>query len=95
MYTKSDKIEIEKVENGYILTYYQPYEDSEGYSKEKKVFLEKDTIGGIFSDEKKRAEADVLLELVWDLFDIFGIHLSQKHDNFTVEMKTKDKEKEA
>ena len=85
------KLIIEKVENGYIVTSYDEYED--GTPKEvKEVIADKDMD---FNDDDclNKQGSKTMMELLWLVKEYF-LSQSRKHDKYFVEIKVIERENE-
>ena len=67
-----NKIEIEKVENGWILTYYDEYEDT-GLPYSKKILFS-------YQDEDGNQELEALKNMLWEVNEKVGIIPSKHKD---------------
>jgi len=78
------KIEIEKVENGWILTYYDEYEDTGLPYSRKKVFSFNENI--IIGDERLE-ELTALQLLLWEINEMVGVpYAKNKKNNINIEI---------
>lgn len=67
-----NKIEIERTENGWILTYWDEYEDT-GLPYSKKILFS-------YQDEDNDQELEALKNMLWEINEQIGF-LPSKHKN--------------
>lgn len=79
-----NKIEIEKVENGWILTYYNEYEDTGlPYSRKKLFSFYENIIGG----DERLEELNALQLLLWEINEMVGVpYAKNKKNNINIEI---------
>lgn len=80
-----NKIEIEKTDNGWILTYWDEYEDTGLPYSRKKLFSFNEDI--ISEDERLLEELKSLQLLLWEVNEIVGVpYAKNKKNNINIEI---------
>lgn len=79
-----NKIEIERTDNGWILTYYNEYEDTGlPYSRKKLFSFNEDIIGG----DERLEELNALQLLLWEINEMVGVpYAKNKKNNINIEI---------